>query len=378
MRKNILIFGHGYATQFIDISNQYTQLFDKKKFEVTVAYLVGEPNEDVQKKHLADHVIFINSPKKSTRGLKWFAISKLLQLHREKNFEIVICHRYKPTYVMLFVNLFKKVPALFSVMHELGTMKSLARKMLIAALAGKNTVFAGVSNAVRDDLRKTIWSVPTERIITLYNMIDVDLTEPQYFSREEAREKLDLTYGEEAPFLFGTIGRLAINKDQKTLINAFAKIKPYCPNSKLIIIGDGQLETELKKQVADLQLSNDIIFTGFVHEGYRLMKAFDVYILSSIQEAFGRVLLEAMLAKIPVIATKVNGVPEVVGDTGFLIDAANADQLAEKMLALYQASQTEREYLGHRGYARANHDFSLPRFNEIFWNTDLTKSRMVS
>lgn len=371
MRKNILIFGHGYATQFIDISNQYTKLFDKNKYEVTVAYLVGEPNEEVRKKHLADHVVFINSPKKSTRGLKLFAIKKMLKLHRDKQFEIVVCHRYKPTYIMFWVSLFKKIPALFSVMHELGTMKNFSRKAFIALFANENTFFAGVSDAVRNDLRQTLWRIPQERIITLYNMIDVDLTEPQLLSREEARQQLQLSNDD---FVFGNLGRLAINKDQKTLINAFAKIKPQCPNAKLIILGDGQLEQELKQQVNTLHLTNDIIFTGFVHNGFRFMKACDVYISSSIQEAFGRVLIEAMVAKIPIIATRVNGVPEVVGDAGILIDAANPDQLAAQMLKLYQASQIEREQLGLKGYARAINDFSLQKFNEVFWGLEKIKS----
>jgi len=76
MRKNILIFGHGYATQFIDINNQYTRLFDPNKFNVTVVYLTGEPNDTVRKRHLTNNVIFLNSPPRSTRGLKIYAIKK--------------------------------------------------------------------------------------------------------------------------------------------------------------------------------------------------------------------------------------------------------------------------------------------------------------
>lgn len=375
MKKNILIFGHGYATQFIDISNQYTQLFDKNKYEVTVAYLVGAPDESIRQQHLADHVVFVDSPKQSTRGLKLVAIKKMLELQRQKNFQIVVCHRYKPTYVMLWVAQFSPIPVLFSVMHELGTMNHIGRRLLIAALARKNTVFAGVSNAVRDNLRETIWRIPDERVITLYNMIDVDLTEPEFISRDTARESLNLSHND---FVFGNIGRLAKNKDQKSLISAFSLIKPYCPNAKLVIIGDGQLESSLKEQVQSLNLSKDVIFTGFVPQGYRFMKAFDVYISSSIQEAFGRVLLEAMLAKVPVIATRVNGVPEVLGDTGTLIEPANARQLADEMLALYKTSTLEREKLGLIGYEHTLENFSLQRFNEIFWDLPIIKDKDLS
>lgn len=373
--KNILIFGHGFATQFIDISNQYTKLFNKKNYRVTVAYLVGEPSETIRQQHLADEVIFLNCSKQATRGLKLNAIRTMLAMHRKKHFEIVICHRYKPTYIMLWVSLFRKIPLLFSIMHELGTMRATMRKTFMALLSNSQTIFAGVSDAVRDDLRQSMWKIPKERIITLHNMIDVDLTLPEILPREVARQQLNI---KPETFLFGTLGRLAINKDQKTLIAAFAKIAPLCLNSQLIIMGDGQLETELKNQVQALQLTDRVIFTGFIDRGFRLVKALDVYISSSIQEAFGRVLLEAMLAKVPIIATAVNGVPEVVGDAGILIQARDTETLAEKMLALYQASTDQLIDLGEKGYVRATQHFSIQRFNEIFWNLSFIQQKELS
>jgi glycosyltransferase involved in cell wall biosynthesis len=98
------------------------------------------------------------------------------------------------------------------------------------------------------------------------------------------------------------------------------------------------------------------------------MKAFDVYVTSSTQEAFGRVLLEAMVAQIPVIATRVNGMPEVLGTTGVLVNPKDPENLAAAMLKLYQASQGEREGVAARGYARALSAFSIPRFAEVLGN----------
>lgn len=371
MRKNILIFGHSYATQFIDISNQYTQLFDKNFYEVTVAYLAGETDEQVRQKHTAEHVLFLNSPKKSIRGLKIDAIQQIIRLCREKKFEIVICHRYKPTYVMLWAALFCKIPAVFFVMHELRTLSHLARKILIALLAKKNMIFAGVSDAVRNDMRRDIWGVPPERVITLHNMIDVEYTESHLFSREVARAKLDLP---KDAFIFGNIARLAKNKDQTSLIHAFANIKSSCPLAKLVIMGDGLLESDLKAQAAQLGLKEDVIFTGYIPDAFRYVKALDIFVLSSTQEAFGRVLLEAMIGKIPVIATRINGIPEVVGDAGLLSHAAQPAELAALMLEFYQLSDQQRETWGQRSYDRAVKHFSFQRFNEIVWQLPLLTS----
>src|SRR5689334_4238006 len=99
MRKNILIFGHGYASGFIEATNQYIQLFNKNDYEITVAYLDGQPDDAIIKRHLTDNIIFLNTPSKIKRGLKLQTIKTMLALHRKKKFQIVICHRYKPTYV---------------------------------------------------------------------------------------------------------------------------------------------------------------------------------------------------------------------------------------------------------------------------------------
>jgi glycosyltransferase involved in cell wall biosynthesis len=363
MRKNILILGHSYGMQFIESCNQYTHLFDKQTHEVTVAYLVGEPDDQIVSKTAAENVLFLNFSRRDIRGLKISAIRQLLALCREKNFEIVICHRYKPTYIMLWVAQFCRIPALFFVMHAIGTMQSVARRLLIAALVRKNMTFAGVSSAVRDDLRKDMWCIPPQRIVTLYNIIDHELFEPQFISRDEARQELQIAAD---AFVFGHIGRFVKEKDQKTLLQAFAQMKPYCPTAKLVIIGDGRLEAELKHEAHDLQIANDVIFSGYITDGYRLMKAFDVTVLCSIKEAFGRVLLEAMVARVPIIATKICGIPEVVGDTGFLVDAANPKQLATMMTDVYQKSKTELHQCGEKGYQRKLEHFSIEPFKKHF------------
>jgi len=364
MRKNVLIFGHNDATQFIDIYNQYTRLFDPQKYEVTVAYLTGKPDQAVRERTLAENVIFLDTPKKQIRMLKIKPIRRMLEICREKNFEIVICHRYKPSYIMMWVARFVKIPALISVMHELGTMSSIGRRLLIAALGQDNMLFGGVSNAVRDDMRRKLWFIPKERVVTLYNVLDVEKTEPELYSRTDARAQLNLNPND---FVFGNIARLAPNKDQDTLLRAFAAIKPICPNVKLVIIGDGSLEEKLKALATTLNISDDVIFTGFMAGGHRYMPAFDCFVLSSIQEAFGRVLLEAMIAKLPIIATRVHGIPEVVGKTNILIDAGKMDILAAMMKQVYLASPTKREQTAHVGYQRVLDHFSIPAFKQFFW-----------
>ncbi len=371
MRKHILILTHNYATQFIDINNQYTRLFDPALYDVTVAYLTGTPDTQIRERTLAEQVIFLDLPKKHIRALKIMAIKKLLAHCRTHSYDLVICHRYKPSYIMMWVAQFCKIPAIIYVMHELNTMTSFSRRLLVTGLIRKNMLFAGVSKAVCDNMRRDLWSLPKTRLATIYNMIDVDLAIPQFMSRDEARAALNLASQD---FVFGNIARLSKNKDHHNLIKAFSLIKPYCPHAKLIILGDGELEMDLATLVASYGLTDSVSFTGFVKDAFRYMKAFDCFVLSSSQEAFGRVLLEAMIAKLPIIATRVHGIPEVLGDVGSLVKARDPHHFAETMKHVYIMSDEERTDQGERAFVRCSTHFSIPKFHEQFWRLPIVQA----
>jgi glycosyltransferase involved in cell wall biosynthesis len=375
MRKNVLIFNHGYKDGFIEASNQYTRLFDPEHYEVTVVYFDGAFSEEVQKKHIAPHVIFLNIPPDQKRGLKLLVIKKMLTLNKTKKFHIVICHRYKPTYIMLWVAKFSKIPAMICVMHEMGTFNALSRKLLVAALAQHTTMFAGVSNAVRDDIKNSVIGSIKNRITTLYNAIDVHSTEAALFSRIQARKKLNLS---EDCFVYGILSRLVPAKDHNTLIKAFAIIKTHSPQAKLIIIGEGELKPVLKKQIIEIGLTNNIILTGFLPDAFTLLPAFDVFVLSSIREAFGRVLLEAMIAKCPIIATRTNGIPEVLGETGIIVEKQNPEALAAAMLKFYNLSAAEKERESILSYQQTVQHFSMEKFKESFWKLPMLDKNSIS
>ena len=364
MRKSILILAHNYGMQFLEGCNQYAQLFDPTLYHVTVAYLIGEENAEVQQKTQAETVLFFNFPPRSLRGIKLGAIGKLLTLCRKNQYEMVICHRYKPTYIMLLVNVFCHIPRLFFVMHAIETMRSKTRRALVACLFRSNMTFIGVSDAVRNDLRRDMWCVPPEKMRTFYNIMDHDLFAPALCDAQSARDYLHLP---ENQFIYGTIGRFVKEKDQRTLIQAYALIKNKAPLSKLVLAGSGKLEAELKEEARTLGLENEVIFTGFIPDGFRFMKAFQVFILNSVEEAFGRVLLEAMLAEVPIIATNTDGIPEVVGDTGYIVPKKDVHALAAIMLELYEMPAATLAERGRAGYQRMLNVFSPTPFKKQFW-----------
>ena len=148
----------------------------------------------------------------------------------------------------------------------------------------------------------------------------------------------DLPEKIEPEYDFLYVGSLLKVKGPDLLIDAFAKVIRSKPESRLLIIGSGAIEGDLKNQVKSLSLETQVEFAGKVAyekiiECYRRTR---IVVLPSRFEGFGFVPVEAALLEKPAIAASVGGLPEVVedGETGVLFPAGNAEELAEKMLRL--------------------------------------------
>ncbi|XYJ10754.1 TIGR03088 family PEP-CTERM/XrtA system glycosyltransferase [Telluria sp. B2] len=143
-------------------------------------------------------------------------------------------------------------------------------------------------------------------------------------------------------FVIGTVGRLQDVKDQASLIEAFALLCARRPEQRarlrLAIVGDGPLRDKLAQKAQDAGVLELTWFPGARNDIPELMRSFDVFALSSIAEGTPVTLLEAMACGLPVVATKVGGIPEVVQDgvNGALVPASNPQALAEA-LDLYAA-----------------------------------------
>ena len=307
----VLQFCHGYDGPFLDCARQYAVLFKDTPYKVCTVYLTGTPSAEVERGSASDEVIFLDYSSAQVRGLKLAAIRDLRRIAASRNFALCIAHRFKPIYVAL---LGSDLPVI-GVHHAFGDYKRRSRQ-LFANFFRKRLALLGVSNAVRDDIRACLPDWPAERIETLYNRIDVEAVQAEQVSREQAREHLDLP---QDAWVVGNVGRLHPDKDQATLIRGFAQALPQLPDGSLLaIMGTGRLESSLKALVVELGVSESVRFLGQVPNGRRYFKAFDVFALTSDHEPFGMVLLEAMAAGMPVLASDCGGAPEVVSDPSAL------------------------------------------------------------
>jgi len=117
------------------------------------------------------------------------------------------------------------------------------------------------------------------------------------------------------PTKLGTVSRLVPQKDLDTLFKVFADYHVICPESTLSIVGSGPMESELRDLACKLGLADSIFFEGRSADVFGHIKSWDVFFLTSIYEGFGMVLLEAMDAAVPIIASNNSAIPEVLGKT---------------------------------------------------------------
>jgi glycosyltransferase involved in cell wall biosynthesis len=204
------------------------------------------------------------------------------------------------------------------------------------------------------------------RIQTLYNRINVEALQASQVSAADARETLGLSPN---AWIVGNVGRLHPDKDQATLLRGFAAALPGLPvNSQLAILGTGRLEQDLKELARELGIADRVLFLGQVPEARRYFRAFDAFALSSDHEPFGMVLLEAMAAGVPLLATACGGAKEVVEGVGILFPQGDAEHMAQGLQHLAAMDEQQRHQCAELMLDRLRERFSDRAVRDAFWH----------
>lgn len=166
-------------------------------------------------------------------------------------------------------------------------------------------------------------------------------------------------------FLVGIVAHLADHKGHRYLIQATKILKDYSSKIKVIIVGGGPLYMELTRQAEESNVQDIVFFLGFREDVPQILGSLDLFVLSSYLEGMGSSILDAMACRLPVVATKVGGIPEVVihRETGFLVPPRNPSALAKAILRLYNDRELTSR-LGNRGYEVVHQKFSAEAMAE--------------
>ena len=216
--------------------------------------------------------------------------------------------------------------------------------------------FVTVSDDLKRWLTRTV-GISERKIVTIHNGVDTTGFSNQ--GRADSRRQLGL---DNSAFTIGTVGRLDPVKDHQSLLLAFAPIAQKNEFARLIVVGDGPTRQELESFAMSLGLARKVRFLGERHDVAFVLKAFDVFTLTSIAEGISNTILEAMASGLPVVATRVGGNPELVeqGVTGHLVRARDVTGLTEAF-ECYRRDPDRGINHGKAARSRAERLFSLER-----------------
>lgn len=194
-----------------------------------------------------------------------------------------------------------------------------------------------------------------EKIVKIYNGIDSNSLD--FLTREQARSSLKLSFNKT---VVGTVANFYKTKGLNYLIEAFVGL-----DLELMIIGDGRLRPQLESQIKRLKLQDKVLLLGRIPDAYKYLKAFDLFVLPSLKEGFPWIILEAMAAEVPIVATKVGALPEIIEDAkdGLLVEPADSRTLAEKIQWLAE-HPAEAQGMASRAKAKLIQQFSLSKMIE--------------
>jgi glycosyltransferase involved in cell wall biosynthesis len=181
------------------------------------------------------------------------------------------------------------------------------------------------------------FGVPAHRIELCYNGVETK----EFFPAVQSRP----VEVQDASLVIGAVCVLRPEKGLDLLQEAFARVRHLAPGSKLLIVGNGPELERLRRSSGDLGLGDSALFHPAVAAVAPMMRAIDIFVLSSHSEAFSNALLEAMACGCCVVGSRVGGTPELIGndERGLLFENGNAADLAEKLAKLMQDVELRRE-----------------------------------
>jgi glycosyltransferase involved in cell wall biosynthesis len=280
------------------------------------------------------------------------AVRSVVETCAERRIDIVHAHLQKAFIVSLLAR-----PRLAGrlVLHEHGPIfrggTGCVYRWFLRRFGARADALIANSQAAATAVKRTMGD-PDIDVTVVPNFIDLERFNPDGYDRDAVRESLGL--GKDR-FVVGFIGRLDRAKGADLLVDAAARLsrqeRPWC----LYLVGDGPERPMLEARIRRLGLEGTVILAGLHENPAAVMRAFDVAVVPSRREAFGIAALEMMRMCVPVIASPVGGLPELVrdGDTGLLLARLDADAIAQAIRRL-AGDQALRERLARDAFAQAS------------------------
>lgn len=316
--------------------------------DVCTLYFTNDPEnrKEIEKKNIRVWTLDL----KNKYNLS--SIIKIKNIIKREQYDIIHVHLFPASAVVALSSLFlpNNIHYIFTEHNIFNRRRSIKIfKIIDGFIYSRYSKIICISKQVQNSLIK--WIPKTkEKTEVIYNSIPIHSKPVVY--------KLIKNYD----VLF--VGRLVHQKGIRFLLEAVSILQnKYKKIIKVAIVGEGTLEKELKKMCEKLKINNSVEFLGFQKDIDQIMKSSKVFVLPSRWEGFGIVLLEAMKNMLPIIATNVGGIPEIItdGNEGILIPKANSEILAESINKVLEDEKL-RSKLIQNAYRKVQKKYSIERY----------------
>jgi len=298
---------------------------NQDKFETELIALDGEGEYlDL----IPENIKFFNLKEKRAR----YSIFKLVKVINSEKPEIILGSVGQVTILLYFARKLLKYKPIVVNRSENFQSQVKANKVIkmLSRLAFRNSDYViAIAKDMESDLVNN-YNVRKDKIRVIYNPIDLESIEN--LKKEPLKEK----YFSGEPVILGC-GRLAEQKGFSYLIEAFSTVANRYSKAKLLILGQGPKEKELKNLATDLGIRDGVIFLGFQKNPFKYMANTDVFVLSSVWEGLPTVLIEAMACCTPVVSANCKSGPSEIlenGRYGVLVPVADSEALSNGILKL--------------------------------------------
>lgn len=277
-------------------------------------------------------------------------LSNLKRTIKQESIDLLHCHVWNPASCRYAFSL--NTPTIITE-HDpfkLSSIKSFFKKKSLKKVKKIITVSANNAKKIQN-----LYPEHSQKLQVILNGIDTTWWQSQLlgFSEEDATKiKEQVFHANTNSLIVTTIAELHERKGLKYLLKAVPKVIAEYPNLKFVIIGEGNERKSLEKIVEKLKIERNVALIGRKNNIPKLLKSSEIFLLPSRREAFGLVLTEAMITGLPVLASAVGGIPEIIqnGKNGILFESENPDAIAQTLLELIPSSE-KRSVLGANGKA---------------------------
>jgi len=319
----------------------YLKRLDSNKYNFFVCALREKPDDLLSEIAKHAEVTILGVKNKFNPSV----IFQLRELIKKIQPDIIHTHLFQARFYTTIAHVFSRRTILITHKHNNVNPKKhniFIFLEMLSILFNKKVI--AISQSVKKSLMK-FELVPSKKIFVLPNGIDYQKFYESALSKQYSNNK---------PMTIGTVCRLEPQKGLSYLLLAMKSILIKFPQTRLEIVGDGSLLGELQDLSKKLGISNSVFFFGKFAKVIPFYNRMDIFVLPSLYEGFGIVLLEAMAAGIPVVATNVDGIKEVIihGESGILVPPKNPEAIASAVINIIENPQFAEDLI-EQGFIRS-------------------------